>query len=154
MHVNPTTSMKTKLITTAVAVLFSFTLFAQEPAKAPGSARPDAKVIAKLTEIVQIQEQLVELEQALQKAGRASAENGSGVEGAEVELAEARVDLALEQGQREAVLAALQGLLAANERRVEWAKRMKELARVSDVEVKRAQAALLKAQVRLLRAQK
>lgn len=146
--------MKTKLITTAIAVLFSSTLLAEESPKVPGSAEPDAKIIAKLTDIVQIREQLVEIEQALHKSGRASSENGSGVELAEVELAEARVDLASEKGQRGDLIAALQGLVTANERRVEWAKRMKDLARVSDVEVKRAQAELLEAQVRLLRAQK
>ena len=146
--------MKTKLITTAIAVLFSSTLLAEESPKAPGSAGPDAKVLSKLTEIVHVREQLVEIEQALFNSGRASAENGSGVELAEVELAEAKVDLAREKGQRDGLIAALQGLVAANERRVEWTKRMKDLARVSDVEIKRAQAELLKAQVRLLRAQK
>ncbi|MFC5454662.1 hypothetical protein [Prosthecobacter fluviatilis] len=143
--------MKTQLITVVVAALFPFTLLAQEPSKASG---PDAKIIAKLTELVQIREQQVEIEQALYKSGRASAENGAGVEAAQVELAEARVDLALEQGVREALITALQGLVAANEQRVEWAIRMKELARASDVGVKQAQAELLKAQVRLLRAQK
>ena len=146
--------MKTKLITTAIAVLLSSTLLAEESSKVPGSAEPDAKVLTKLTEIVQIREHLVEIEQALFNSGRASAENGSGVEVAQVELAEARVDLAREKGQRDDLIAALQGLVAANERRVDWAKRMKDLARVSDVEIKRAQAELLKAQVRLLRAQK
>ncbi|MBN8417988.1 MAG: hypothetical protein J0L73_03655 [Verrucomicrobia bacterium] len=137
--------MKTKLITTAVIALFSSSLLAQEP---------DAKIIAKLTEIVQIREQLVEIEQALHTSGRDAAGNGSEVEVAQVELAEARVDLAREKGQRDALIAALQDLVAANERRVEWAKRMKDLARVSDVEIKRAQAELLKAQVRLLHEQK
>lgn len=146
--------MKTKLITTAVAAFFSFTLLAEEPPKTSGATEPDAKIIAKLTEIVQLREQLVEIEQALHASGRAVAENGSGVEVAQVELAEARVDLAREKGQRDALIAALQDLVAANERRVEWAKRMKDLARVSDVEVKRSQAALLKAQVRLLRVKK
>lgn len=146
--------MKTKLITAAIAVLFSSTLLAEESPKAPGLAGPDAKVLSKLTEIVQVREQLVEIEQSLFNSGRASAENGSGVELAEVELAEAKVDLAREKGKRDDLIAALQGLVAANERRVEWAKRMKDLARVSDVEIKRAQAELLKAQVRLLRAQK
>ena len=146
--------MKTTLITTAIAVLFSSTLLAEESSKAPGSTEPDAKVLSKLTEIVHVREQLVEIELALFNSGRASAENGSGVELAEVELAEAKVDLAREKGQRDELIAALQGLVAANERRVEWAKRMKDLARVSDVEIKRAQAELLNAQVRLLRAQK
>lgn len=143
--------MKTKLITAFVAALFPFTLLAQESSKTP---EPDVKIIAKLTELVQIREQQVEIEQALYKSGRASAENGAGVEMAQVELAEARVDLAREQGKREALITALQDLVAANERRVEWAKKMKELARASDVGVKQAQAELLKAQVRLLREQK
>jgi|GEM_PF-6470060 len=143
--------MKTKLITTAVALLFSVNLPAQESPNAPG---PDGKIIAKLSELVQIREQQLEIEQALHQSGRADAENGAGVEVALVDLAEARVDLAREQGKREALITALQELVAANERRVGWAKKMKELARASDVGIKQAQAELLKSQVRLLRAQK
>jgi hypothetical protein len=141
--------MKTKQIAATVVLLFSFSLFAQEP---PGGA--DAKVIAKLMEIVKVREQLVEIVQALYASGRASAENGAGVEAAQVELAEARVDLAREQGRRDGLIAALQELVTANERRLESAKRMKELARASDIGVKQAQVALLGAQVLLLREQK
>lgn len=146
--------MKTKPITTAVAVLFSFSLLAQESSKAPASAGPNAAIIAKLIEIVQIREQLVQIEQALYQSGRASAEDGSGVQLAEIALAEARADLAREQGKGEALIAALQDLVAAHEKRVEWARRMKEQARASDVGIKQAQVALLKAQVRLLRVKK
>lgn len=146
--------MKTKLITTAVAAFLSFTLLAQEPPKAPESAGPDAKIITKLTEIVQFREQLVEIEQALYQSGRASAGNGSGVELAEIALAESRADLAHEQGKREGLIAALQDLVSAHEKRVKWAQNMKNIARASDVEIKQAQVELLKAQVRLLREQK
>lgn len=143
--------MKTKLTIAVFALFFTFSLVAEQQIKAP---EPDAKIIAKLTEIVQIREQLVDYNQALYNAGRASAEDVAGMESAEVELAEARVDLARERGPRELLIEALQGLVAAHERRVERAKNRKNVARASEIDVKQAQAALLQAQIRLLREQK
>lgn len=143
--------MKTKLTFAALAVFFTFSLVAEQQPQAP---EPDARVIAKLAEIVQIREQLVDYNQALYKAGRASAEDVAGMELAEIELAEARVDLARERGQREPLIEALQGLVAAHERRTERAKNRKNVARASEIDVKQAEAALLQAQVRLIREQK
>lgn len=146
--------MKTKLTFAAFAVFITVTLVAQQHSKASNSAGTDANIIAKLTEIVQIREQVVEYRQALYSAGRASSGDVDGIESARIELAEARIDLAREQGQREALVNALQGLVAAHEQRVELAKNRKNLARASDVEIKEAQAALLKAQILLMREQK
>jgi hypothetical protein len=68
-------------------------------------------------------------------------------------LAEARVDLARERGQPDAIITELQGLVAAHERRTKW---MAGLAadRIAPAHIDSAQVALLEAQVRLLRAQK
>ena len=140
-------TMKTKLIT-ALAAAFTLVLFAQQQRTAPEPNEPDARIVAKLSEIVSIRERLAKSYEEMIKAGRAS------VDGlAEVELAEARIALARERGQREAVITELQGLVAAHERR---AQRMHGLAkdRLPSGEVERTQAALLEAQVRLLREQK
>ncbi len=134
-------------------MLVACSAMAQQQEKAGGATVPDAGIVAKLTEIVRIREALVEIEQALYKAGRSAGEGGQ-VELAEIELAEARVELAREKGQKELIITELQGLVAACERWVEWAKNMKKQARASEVEIQKAQVALLKAQVRLLREQK
>ncbi|WP_395753487.1 hypothetical protein [Prosthecobacter sp.] len=147
--------MKTKLIAGVLAVFVACSAMAQQQEKVAGATatEPDAGIVAKLTEIVRIREAVVEIEQALYKSGRSAGEGGQ-VEMAEIELAEARVELAHEKGQKALVVTELQGLVAACERRVEWAKNMKKLARASEVEIQKAQVALLKAQVRLLREQK
>ena len=135
--------MKTKMIIIAVASAFTFVLVAQQqrgsPVRTPGSVEPDARIVSKLSEIVSIRERLAKNFEVLLGAGRAS------VEGlAEVELAEARVDLARERGQPDGIITELQGLVAAHERRT---KRLGGHAadRVPSGEVDRAQAALLEA---------
>ena len=144
--------MNTKLITIALASACTFALVAQQQRSSPvrpgGAVEPDARIVSKLSEIVNIRERLLKNHEQMLGAGRAPAHAL-----VEVELAEARVELAREQGKREAIIFELQGLVAAHERRT---KRMSSLAsdRVSSESVDRAQAALLEAQVRLLRAQK
>lgn len=145
--------MKTKLIIVAFAVLLTLTLVAQQQ---PKVSEPDAGIIAKLTEIVQIRKQLVEYYQAEYDAGHALSATVDGMQWAAVELAEARVNLARERGQREPLIAALQELVAAHEQRAEMTKRRSSESgsNAAKVEVERTQVALLEAQVRLLRAQK
>jgi hypothetical protein len=149
-HTPLNTHMKTKLMI-ALASVFTFVLVAQQqrnsPAR-PGAVEPDARIVSKLTEIVSIRERLAKNYDEMLRAGRA---NADGL--AEVELAEARIELARERNQTDAVIAELQGLVAVHERRI---KRMSGLTkdRVAPGEIDRAQAALLEAQVRLLRAQK
>lgn len=148
--------MKTQLIAAAVAVLATLPLSAQQPSKAPDLVRPNARVIAKLTEIVQVRKQLVERYQTLYDGGDASSENVAGMLMASVDLAEARVNLAQEEGKREALVAALQALVAAHVHRVEMARRKIQASSPNreKVEVERAPVALLEGQVRLLREQK
>lgn len=141
--------MKTKLLIVALVSAFTFALVAQQQRNSPvRSPEPDARIVSKLSEIVGIRERAARNYQEMMKAGRASRDGL-----AEVELAEARVDLARERGQTEAVIAELQSLVAAHERRTKW---MASLAtdRIAPGEIDRAQVALLEAQVRLLRAQK
>lgn len=143
--------MKTRLVTAALATMLAFTLVAQQQTKPAGAGEPEEQIIAKLGQIVQAREQLVEIHRALQQSGRKSEADGTGLALAEIELAEARLTLARERRQPEAVTAGLKELVAAHERRVEQAKELKKLARASDVEIGQAQVALLEAQVRLLR---
>ena len=141
--------MKAKLIIIALVSVFTLVLVAQQQRTSPvHPPEPDARIVSKLSEIVSIRERIARNYEEMLKAGRAS-HNGL----AEVELAEARVDLARERAQPDGVIAALQGLVAAHERRTKW---MGSLAtdRIPREEIDRAQAALLEAQIRLLRAQK
>jgi len=147
--------MKTKLIIAGLAVFFSLSLVAQQQSKTPGHGEPDSRILAKLSEIVQIQKQLVEYYQSLIDAGESSAENVSGLRRATVGQAEARVDLAREGKQRDALITALQALVAVHEQREEMAKRNFSVnsTNAAKAEVGRAQVALLEAQVRLIRGQ-
>ncbi len=147
--------MKTKLIIAALAVLFSLTLVAQQQSKVPGPAGPDSRILAKLSEIVQIQKQLVEYYQSLIDAGEPSSENVAGLLRATVGQAEARVELAREGRQHDALISALQALVAVHEQRAEMAKRNFSVnsTNATKAEVGRAQVALLEAQVRLIRGQ-
>ena len=151
-HAQFNTDMKTKLSIIVLASVFAFALVAQQsrsaPVRAAESVVPDARIVAKLSEIVGIRERLARNYEEALRAGRASHDSL-----AEVELAEARVDLARERGQREAIITELQGLVAAHERRTKWMSSLSK-DRVAPVEIDRAQAALLEAEIRLLRAQK
>ena len=144
--------MKTRLITIALAAAFTFVLVAQQqrgsPARPTGAAEPDARIVSKLSEIVGIRERAAKNYEQMLGTGRASSDGL-----AQVELAEARVDLAREQGQPAAIVTELQSLVAAHERRTKW---MASLAtdRIAPEVIDRARVALLEAQVRLLRAQK
>ncbi len=144
--------MKTKLITIVLASVFTFVLVAQQQrtssARPTGAAEPDARIVSKLSEIVSIRERQAKNFEQMLAAGRAS---GDGL--AQVELAEARVELAREQGQPAAIITELQGLVAAHERRTKWMAGL-AIDRLAPGHIDRAQIALLEAQVRLLRAQK
>jgi hypothetical protein len=145
-------TMKTKLTIIALASAFTFVLVAQQqrssPVRPPGTVEPDARIVSRLSEIVGIRERIARNYEEMLAAGRAPSDFLP-----LVELAEARVDLARERGQSDAIITELQGLVAVHERRM---KRLGSLAkdRVSPEDIDRAQAALLVAQVRLLRAQK
>jgi hypothetical protein len=86
--------------------------------------------------------------ETLAEAGRASGEPA-----AAVALAEARLELARELDQHEVVLVQLQKIVQLRRDWVANAKR-RALDRMRDIELSEAEAALLQAEVRLLREQK
>lgn len=113
----------------------------------PSHRAPDPAVVAKLQEIVEVREQLLKAHQLLLEAGRAQ-DDGA----AEIDLAEARIQLARERGQADLVMAELRNSVTTHEKRLERAK-----ARAADRgpvgEVDRLRVALLEAEVRLQREQ-
>jgi hypothetical protein len=143
--------MKTKVVLLVVGSACLCAVIAQQRTVEPGqspAANPDPLIISKLSEIVSIRERVAKNNEQMRAAGRAP-ENSV----AEIELAEARIDLAKEKGQRQEVAAELRNLVAIHEQR--W-KRISALPtdRVAPDEIDHARADLLAAQVRLLRAEK
>ena len=104
------------------------------------------EIVAKLGEIVKLRERLAENHERMLKVGRAEVDHSP-----QVDLAEARLALANEEGNRPEAISQLKAIVAANEARV---ARLKGPARdrVGANEMERAEVALLEAQVRLLRA--
>jgi outer membrane protein TolC len=109
---------------------------------------PDPAIIAKLQEIVELRQQLLKGHQAMVQTGKAE-DDGA----AEIALAEARLQLARERGQTDLVTAELRQLVAAQERRLEMAKKKVEVGAAGPDEVARVRVVLLEAQVRLQREQ-
>jgi hypothetical protein len=107
----------------------------------------DSPIVSRLRQLITIRERQAELAKTLAEAGRAS-----GGPAAAVALAEAHIELARELGQREIVLAQLEKIVQL---RREWVAYVKTRAvdRLGEGKVDEAQAALLKAEVRLLREQ-
>lgn len=145
--------MKTKALATfgVIAVLTLMVVAQQQRSpqtRRSGPGGSDPAIIAKLSEIVAIRERVAKNYEMLLAAGRASADGLT-----EIELAEARISLAEEQGQPDSLIEQFKGLVAAHERRV---KRLTGLLKDRGLpgDVDRARAALLEAEVRLLRAQK
>jgi hypothetical protein len=146
--------MKIKTLTTitVITIAFGFALVAQQQrnsqAAQPEAAKADPAIVAKLSEIVTIRERAFANYEVLLAAGRAPFEGS-----AAIDLAEARIELARERGQNDAIVTALKELVVAHERRLKRAQdAMKD--RLPPGEVDKAKAALLEAEVRLLRAQR
>ena len=140
--------MKKKLLIIGLASVFTVVLIAAQPRGSSGTGEPDARIVAKLSEIVSIRERLARSYEEAVAAGRAQVDGLP-----EIELAEARIELARERGQSGAVVTELQKLVAVHERRMSRIANFSK-DRMASGEMERAQAALLEAQVRLLRAQK
>jgi hypothetical protein len=144
--------MKTKLIVIALASIFAFVLVAQQrnvQERQAGPEGPDPSIISKLSEIVNIREGLAKSYELMLGAGRAPAYDST-----EIELAEARIELAREQGQSDGIINELKGLVATHERLMKRVEAVAAQGSGSAGDVDRARAALLEAEVRLLRAQK
>lgn len=142
---------KTAMVIISVAAATVVGLIAQQ-AKGQASRSPAVEahstVISKLQEIVAIRERLFESEQVQLQQGRSPLESS-----AEIDLVEARIQLARERNQRDAVLAELRSLVAAHERRF---KRVEPLARdrMPQAALDQIKVGVLEAEVRLLREQK
>lgn len=143
--------MKTKLIgwTPVLLLLSAFALglpaqTQRDNIKTRLDTEAGSPVIAKLREIVAIRKRLFESQEGLLQAGRAPL---GGME--EIELAEARLELARELKSGEA--AALQEIVDAHARRL---RSLESIApdRLAPGELDRARVALLEAEVRVLRA--
>ena len=109
---------------------------------------PDPAVIAKLQEIVDLRQKIWKDAQLLAQAGNVTPEK---MVAAEVALAEARLELAREQGKTDAVQTELKNILGLREG---WLKRVEaqvEGGRMPADEVLKARIALAEAQLRLAR---
>ena len=104
--------------------------------------------MAKLQEIVELRQQLLKGHQAMVQMGKAE-DDGA----AEIALAEARLQLARERGQADLVTSELRHVVAAQESRLEMAKKRVEVGAAGPDEVAGVRIALLEAQVRLQREQ-
>ncbi|MSU21138.1 MAG: hypothetical protein EXS30_07055 [Pedosphaera sp.] len=145
-------AQKLTILAIISTLVCTFALIAQQQSSSQPqqstSTGTDSPILSKLSEIVSLREQVFKDYEVASQAGRASGDHP-----AEMDLAEARLELARERGQREVVLKELQNIVAIQERRL---KRLQGIAvdRVPRSDVTRARAALLEAQVRLLRAQR
>ncbi len=144
--------MKTvHLVVFCILLTPMLTCHAGQAAEKPPAASPanqDPLIVSKLRELIQIREKQVKLQKVLVEAGRASAEPVL-----EVALAEARIDLARELGQQEVVLASLRDIVQL---RKQWVEHLeaRNAARERAADLEAARAALITAEVRLLREQK
>jgi hypothetical protein len=142
--------MKTLVAFVCSVLLSAVACFASDAVAAPvtNAAQADSPTVSKLRELVTIRERQAQRQQDLAKAGRASDDPA-----AAVALAEARIELARELGQQQIVLAQLRKIL---ELRRDWLQYVKSRAvdRLREGDVDEAQAALLQAELRLLREQK
>ena len=115
---------------------------------AAAGAISNPAIVSKLREIVSIRQKLAE-------ANERAVQNGKGeTDGRyELALAEARLQLARELGQRNEQVAALKDALKVQQRRLEDAKRRAAVGAASPEEVETIRAAVLEAEVRLWREQ-
>ena len=111
---------------------------------------PDPRIEANLSEIVAIEERRVEEQKFLCEMGQGNVDD---LLAAQERLSEARIELAMEKGQREEVEKELQALLTNQRESLERGEGLLEEERESKANVNAARAAVLKAEVRLLRHQ-
>jgi hypothetical protein len=115
----------------------------------PNHHAPDAAIVAKLQEIVEVRQELLKLHQRMLEAG-VTQDDGA----AELALAEARMQLARERGQSELVRAELRNIVTTHERRLELAKARAAVGGQTAADIERVRVALLEAEVRLQREQR
>jgi len=115
---------------------------------AAAGTNSDPAIVEKLREIVNIRQMLADTNQQLRQRGKG--ENDGRYD---LALAEARLELARELGQRSEQVAALKDALKVHQRRLDEAKRSMAVGAASQAEVETVRAVVLEAEVRLLREQ-
>ncbi len=136
------------LIIVALLLAANVTMTQTPPRNDATGASSDSAIANKLREIVAIRQRLVEANQRAVRTGHGETDGRY-----ELDLAEARVELARELGQRNEQLAALQDILKVHQRRLEEAKKRAGVGAESPGGVDTIRVAVLEAEVRLLRAQ-
>jgi len=137
------------LVTLAVLLLVATASVPQTPpSNAAAGAISDSAIVEKLREIVTIRQKLAESNELLVQHGKGERDGRY-----ELALAEARLALARELGQRNEQIAALQDALKVYQLRLEDAKRRVAIGATPPSEVETIRAAVLEAEVRLLREQ-
>jgi outer membrane efflux protein len=111
-------------------------------------ASSDPAIVERLRTIVTIRERLAESNKRAMQSGKGETDGRY-----ELALAEARLRLARELGQRPEQVAALKDILKVHQRRLEDAKKQSEVGVVSPDDIDIVRVAVLEAEVRLLRAQ-
>ena len=140
-------SSLTLLATVAFILAIAWVARSQTNDRLQGAA-PNAAIMAKLREIVTIRERQFESFKVLLTSGRAPMDDM-----AEIALVEAKLRLAREQRQQEAVAAELRNLVAAHQRRLKLVEAAAR-DRLPPGDADRVRADLLEAEIRLLREEK
>tara|TARA_R110002096_G_scaffold26903_8_gene82869 strand:- start:5617 stop:6066 length:450 start_codon:yes stop_codon:yes gene_type:complete len=117
-------------------------------AEDPAAASVDSEIVVKLKEIVAFRERLVESQQLRMQLGEVDSFE---LAVAGRTLSEARISLAKELGQQEAVIAELRELVSGQKKLLEYEIAIAEDGRRTMSEVGEIRVLLLEAEIRLLR---
>ena len=142
--------LQTSVILAVVLLAASGAMVQTLQTNATAAASSDSTIVDKLREIVSIQQELVEAnERAVRHRGNAVADDRY-----ELALAEARLQLAQELGERDQQVAALRDALKVQQNRLKEAKARANVGTASPFDLAAVRVAVLEAEVRLLRAEK
>jgi len=142
--------LRTGVILAVVVLAASGAMVQTLQTNATAAASSDSTIVDKLREIVSIQQELVEAnERAVRHRGNAVADDRY-----ELALAEARLQLAQELGERDEQVAALKDALKVQQNRLKEAKARANVGTASPFDLAAVRVAVLEAEVRLLRAEK
>lgn len=118
----------------------------------PEGRGPDAEILAKLQEIVQIRERLLKEQLMIAEMGKGSAFD---LIEAKIQLSEAHIAVAEEQDDRNLLIGELKNIVKFHKQRLaRESALLQEVDRKTSEELYDFQVALLKAELRLLRAEK
>ena len=136
------------IVIIAILLLAANVTMTQTPrTNAADGTSSDSAVVDKLREIVTIRQNLAEGNERAVRNGRGDTDGRY-----ELALAEARLQLARELGQRNEQVGALKDALKVQQRRLEEAKKRAEVGAASPDDVDTIRVAVLEAEVKLLRA--